>query len=74
MRVAAIKSGDMTLRGVMKGIIDEVIDSGENGDTLTEALLDQDSKTRKKLSSVLMRFYGQYDANRDQRSRRAAAG
>jgi Ca2+/Na+ antiporter len=67
VRVAAIKSGDMTLRGVMKGIIDEVIDSGENGDTLTEALLDQDSKTRKKLSSVLMRFYGQYDANRDQR-------
>merc|ERR1719321_1932641 len=68
-RVAAIKSGELSLQGVMSGVIDQYRESGEfpsDGD-LQESLLSlgEHHPIRKQLGNVLIRFYAYYDVNRN---------
>jgi Ca2+/H+ antiporter len=68
-RVAAIKAGELSLQGVMAGVIDQYRESGEfpADSDLQESLLSlgESHPIRKQLGSVLIRFYAYYDVNRD---------
>jgi Ca2+/H+ antiporter len=69
-RVAAIRSGELSLQGVMAGVIDQYRESGEfpaEGQDLSESLLalGEHHPIRKQLGNVLIRFYAYYDINRD---------
>jgi Ca2+/Na+ antiporter len=67
-RVEAIKNGDISLRGAMMGLIDESMETSDRDDGLSASLLnDEESLLRKKLSQVLIKFYAQYDADKDNR-------